>query len=67
MTHLILWLKLRALQFHLSGIESVIDVTAHPGIKNKYLERRMDVKRQLHRAEGAYKASLRERNKWGWV
>ena len=64
MTHLILWLRFRSLQFHLDGLDSTLDLIHHPGLKNRYTERRMEIKRQLHRAEGAYKASLRNRDIW---
>ena len=64
MQHIVLWLRYRALQIHLHGLDSTLELIIHPGVKNRYTERRMEIKRQLHRAEGAYKASLRNRDIW---
>lgn len=62
-----LWLQLRAKQAHLDGIESVLECIDHPGLKNRYIERRMTLKRDLHRIAGDYKLMARERNPWRTV
>lgn len=62
-----LWLQLRAKQAHLDGIDAALECIDHPGLKNRYIERRMALKRDLHRITGDYKLVARERNPWRTV
>ena len=62
-----LWLQLRAKQFHIAGIDDWIDCIDHPGIKNRYIERRVALKDDLHYIKKAYKAELRARDPWRTV
>lgn len=56
--------RLRAVQIHLDGLDAVIETVSHPGIKNDFLERRYEIKRKLHRMEGAYKEACVRMDKW---
>ena len=61
---LMLWIMLRATQTHLDGLESTLDVITHPGIRNRFLERRIDIKRRLFRIDAEYRAIARSRDIW---
>ena len=61
---LMLWLLLRATQTHLDGLDSSLEVISHPGIRNRFLERRIDIKRRLFRIDAEYRTLARKRDIW---
>ena len=46
------------------NIEAVLETVLTPRIRNEFIERRMDVKRKMHRMEGAYREACVANNKW---
>jgi len=65
MNRLILWLRLRAKETHLDGIEKWAELTGEPGLKNRYVDKRMQLEREAFRAGAAYKESIRFSTPWG--
>lgn len=56
--------RIRAAQTHIDGLDKWIELINHPGIKNDFVARRIEIKRHLHRLEGAYKEACLNADKW---
>ena len=65
MNRLILWLRLRAKETHLDGIEKWEKLTGEPVLRNRFVDKRMQLESEAFRAGVAYKESLNFNTPWG--